>query len=32
MSFIKFKPNLRTTYIELCKNFGRRDRETKRNG
>ena len=28
MSVIKLKPNLCTTYIELCKNFGRRDIET----
>ena len=28
MSVIKLKPNLCTTYIELCKNFGRRDSET----
>ena len=32
LSVIKLKPNLCTTYIELCKNFGRRDRETDRNG
>ena len=25
MSVIKLKPNLCTTYVELCKNFGRRD-------
>ena len=28
----KLKPNLCTTYIELCKHFGKRDRETNRNG
>ena len=28
MSVIKFKPKLCTTYIKLCNNFGRRDRET----
>ena len=28
MSVIKLRPNLCTTYIELCKNFGRRDIET----
>ena len=31
MGIIKLKPNLCTTYIERCKNFGRRDRETDRN-
>ena len=30
MSVIKLKPNLCTTYIALCKKFGRRDRETDR--
>ena len=28
MSVLKLKPKLCTTYIEICKNFGRRDRET----
>ena len=28
MSVTILKPNLCTTYIELCKNFGWRDRET----
>ena len=28
MSVMKLKPNLCTTYIELDKNFRRRDRET----
>ena len=28
MGVIKLKPELCTTYIELCKNFGRRGRET----
>ena len=28
MSVIKLKPNLCTTYIELCKHFGKTDRET----
>ena len=28
----KLKPKLCTTYIELCKYFGRRDGETDRNG
>ena len=32
MKVTKLKPNLCTTYIELCKNFERRDRETDRNG
>ena len=32
MSAIKLKPNLCTRYIELCKNFGRRDKEADRNG
>ena len=32
MSVNKLKPNLCTTYIELCKNFGKRDRETNING
>ena len=32
MVVTKLKPNLCTTYIELCKNFERRDRETDRNG
>ena len=31
MSDIKLRPNLCTTYIELFKNFGRRDKETDRN-
>ena len=32
MKVTKLKPNLCTTYIELGKNFERRDRETGRNG
>ena len=32
MKVTKLKPNLYTTYIELCKNFERRDRNTDRNG
>ena len=28
MGVIKLKPKLCTTYTELCKNFGRRGRET----
>ena len=32
MSVIQLKPNLYTTYIELCKNFGRRDRHSDGNG
>ena len=28
MSVIKLRPNLCTIYIELCINFGRKDRET----
>ena len=28
MSVIKLRPDICTTYIELSKNFGRRDRET----
>ena len=28
MSVIKHRPDMCTTYIELYKNFGRRDRET----
>ena len=32
MSVNMLKPNLCTTYIELCKNFGKRDRETNING
>ena len=27
MSAIKLSPNLCTTYIELCKNFGKRDKK-----
>ena len=32
MKVTKHKPNLSTTYIELRKNFQKRDRETDRNG
>ena len=32
LTVIKLKPNLYTTYIELYKHFGKRDRETNRNG
>ena len=32
MSVIKLKPKLCTTYIELCKNFGRKNRLTDRTG
>ena len=32
MKVTKFKPNLYTTYTELCKNFERTDGETDRNG
>ena len=32
MKDTKLKPHLCTTYIELCKNFERRDRDTDRNG
>ena len=31
MKTTKLKPNLCTTYIELCQYFERRDRETDRN-
>ena len=32
MSVIKLKPKLCTTYTERCKNFGKRDRDSDRNG
>ena len=31
MSIIKLIPNLCTTYMEFCKNFESRDRETDKN-